>query len=259
MNLNKKSNTITDKKKHTGARIQASGTVSNLLLYFVAKELKLSYLSLRMLNIQEEIRGDGREREGRACLLAPSSLASHPLASCQLCCPFPSLSPPRQTGCQCRGGQHAPRTNTPTANFCSVFIYPFASCPGPRYKRQVNRWAREYHNEMHFPADELQMSIVFFLFCFLNGRLEGPLLERWSGTMADRFIKEKQVFIFAPLNQYYSPRTLHVAVVEPSRPFLMKHSGLVTLGGFWLLMIIKWDFDLKKKKKQCWEEERDLH
>lgn len=163
MNLKKQSNRVIDKKKQTRAWIQASGTGSSLFLYFVAKELKLPYLHARMLNIQEEIRGEGREREGRACLLARSSLASHPLASCQLCCPIPSLSPPRQTGCQCRGGQHAPRTNTPTANFCSVFIYPFASCPGLRYKRQVNRWTREYRNEMHFPADELQMSIVFFL------------------------------------------------------------------------------------------------
>lgn len=129
---------------------------------------------------QEEIRGEGREREreGRACLLARSSLASHPLASCQLCCPFPSLSPRRQTGCQCRGGQHAPRTNTPTANFCSVFIYPFASCLGLRYKRQVNRWTREYRSEMHFPADELQISIVKFFFFFFKWLLGGGFTWR---------------------------------------------------------------------------------
>lgn len=64
---------------------------------------------VRVLNKQEEIRGEGRGREGRACLLARTSLASHPLASCQLCCPSPSLRPRRQTGCQCRGGQHAPQ------------------------------------------------------------------------------------------------------------------------------------------------------
>lgn len=126
----------------------------------MATKLKLPYPHARIFNIQEEIRGEGREREGRACLLARSSLASHPLASCQLRCPFPSLSPRRQTGCQRRGGQHAPRTNTPPANFCSVFIYPFASCLGLRYKRQVNRWTREYCSKMLFPADELQMSIV---------------------------------------------------------------------------------------------------
>lgn len=99
-------------------------------------------LPVRMLNKQErgsEVRGG----EGRACLLARSSLASHPLASCQLRCPSPSLNPLRQTGCQCREAANMPhRTNTPTANFCSVFIYPFAVCLCLKYKGQVNRWTR---------------------------------------------------------------------------------------------------------------------
>lgn len=159
--------------------MKAPASGFNLVLHFMATELKSPYLPARMFDIQEEIRGEGREREGSTCLLAQSSLASHPLASCQLCCPFPSLSPPRQTGCQCRGGQHAPRTNTPTANFCSVFIYPFASCPGLRYKRQVNRWTREYHSERRFPADDLQMSIVLKKWWVWKGGVgwRGPSLE----------------------------------------------------------------------------------
>lgn len=178
--------------------------------------------------------------------------------SCQLCCPFLSLSPQRQTGCQCRGGQHAPRTNTPTANFCSVFIYPFASCPG-WYKRQVNRWTRKYRNEMHFPADELQTSIVLLFCFFLNGRLEGPSFEGhlwWSGRMTDWFIKENQIFIFAPLNRYSSPCTLQL--LSRQRPFLMKHSSLNTRG-FLIVSDYKLRFWYWEEKKECREEDSGLH
>lgn len=100
-------------------------------------------LPVRVLNKQER-RSEVRGGEGRACLLARSSLASHPLAFCQLHCPSPSLNPLRQTGCQCGEAANMPhRTNTPTANFCSVFIYPFAACLCLKYKGQVNRWTRE--------------------------------------------------------------------------------------------------------------------
>lgn len=89
----------------------------------------------RLLNKQER-RSEVRGGEGSACLLARRSLASHPLASCQLYCPSPSLNPLRQTGCQCREAASMPhRTNTPTANFCSVFIYTFAVCLCLKNKR----------------------------------------------------------------------------------------------------------------------------
>lgn len=99
-------------------------------------------LPVRVLNKQER-RSEVRGGAGRACLLARRSLASHPLASCQPRCPSPSLNPLRQTGCQRREAANMPhRTNTPTANFCSVFIYPFAVCLCLEYKGQVNRWTR---------------------------------------------------------------------------------------------------------------------
>lgn len=69
-------------------------------------------------------RSEVRGGEGRACLLAWSSLASHPLASCQLCCPSPSLSPLRQTGCQCRGSQHAPQNKH---THCQFLLSPYLS------------------------------------------------------------------------------------------------------------------------------------
>lgn len=74
-------------------------------------------LPVRLLN-KQEMRSEVRWGDGKACLLARSSLASRPLASCQLRCPSPSLNPLRRTGCQCGEAANMPRrTNTPTANF----------------------------------------------------------------------------------------------------------------------------------------------
>lgn len=95
--------------------------------------------------VKQTTEGDQRwgEKEERMCLLAQSSLASQPLASCQLSCPAPSLNPQRQTGCQLGEAANMPhRTNTPTANSCSVFIYPFAVCLYLKYKGEVNKWTR---------------------------------------------------------------------------------------------------------------------
>lgn len=98
--------------------------------------------------------------EGRACLLARSSLASHPLASCQLRCPSPSLSPLRWTGCQCRGGQHAPQNKH---THCQFLLSLYLSICRPSAS-QVWKTGKQMDQSgvagRALPADEAQTSTV---------------------------------------------------------------------------------------------------
>lgn len=90
---------------------------------------------VRVLNKQEEIRG---ERRGGASALIGSELISvTPISDlpASLSLSIIQTSETEWPSVR-RGGQHARKTNTPTANFCTLFIYPFAACLCLKYKGQ---------------------------------------------------------------------------------------------------------------------------
>lgn len=87
--------TIANSKKGHVCFVKKSQAV--IIIYDSTTEFPSPHLE-DVKQTQGKIRGDARQRG--ACLLAPSSLASRPLASCQLHCPVLSLNPGRQRSCQ---------------------------------------------------------------------------------------------------------------------------------------------------------------
>lgn len=124
---------------------------------FLAALRKSSYLWGCKTN---EWRSEVSGGEGRACLLARSSLASHPLASCQLRCPLPSLSPLRQTGCQCRGGQHAPQNKHTHCQFLLSLYLSICRPSASQVWKTGKQMDKSGVGGRALPADEAQTSTV---------------------------------------------------------------------------------------------------